>query len=154
MPSSVQSPAPEFRDWSIAAVRLLKGVIYSDDARVWDIVLLSRSQLENFLSRIGLLLVVDEAEGYAFLRQWGDDECPEGYEQLPKLIRRVPLGYAPTLLAVLLRDELRRFEEDDLHNERCVVESDAMFDQWKSFFPQQHDEVRQRRDFSSAMNKL
>jgi hypothetical protein len=136
MPSSAQSPAPEFRDWSVAAVRLLQGVIYADD------------------SRIGLLLVVDEAEGYAYLRQWADDECPEGYDQLPKLIRRIPLGYSPTLLAVLLRDDLRRFEEDDLHNEKCVVEADSLFDQWKSFFPAQHDEVRQRRDFGAAMNKL
>jgi len=51
MPSSVQSPAPEFRDWSVAAVRLLQGIIYSDDVRTWDIVLRSRSQLEKFLSR-------------------------------------------------------------------------------------------------------
>ena len=154
MTNSNQSPAPEFRDWSIAAVRLLQGVIYSDDVSAWEIVLRSRSALENFLSRIGLLLVVDETEGYAYLRQWADDEYPDGYEQLPKLIRRVPLGYPSTLLAVLLRDELRRFEEDDLHNEKCVVEADNVFDQWKSFFPAQHDEVRQRREFSSAINKL
>src|SRR5688572_20070142 len=99
--------APEFKDWSIAAVRLFQGVVYADDARTWDIVLRSRSQLDAHFARVGLVLVVDEAEGYAYVRQWSDEECPEGYEQLPKLIRRVPLGYGPTLLAVLLRDELR-----------------------------------------------
>ena len=36
-----QTEAPEFRDWSIAAVRLLQGVIYSDDAKTWDILLRS-----------------------------------------------------------------------------------------------------------------
>lgn len=154
MPAPNHSPAPEFRDWSIAAVRLLQGVIYADDARVWDVLLRSRSTLDAHFARFGLLLVVDEPEGYAFVRQWSDDECPEGYEQLPKLIRRVQLGYAPTLLAVLLRDELRRYEEEEVHNERCVVEADVLFEQWRSFFPAQSDEVRQRKEFASALNKL
>src|SRR6266404_8171575 len=78
--------APEFREWSIAAVRLLQGVVYADDAKIWDIVLRSGSQLESYLARIGLSLVIDESEGYAYVRQWSDDECPAGYEQLPRLI--------------------------------------------------------------------
>lgn len=154
MPVQHHSSAPEFRDWSIAAVRLLQGVIYADDARVWDILLRSRSTLEAHFARFGLLLVIDEPEGYAFVRQWSDDECPEGYEQLPKLIRRVQLRYAPTLLAVLLRDELRRYEEEEVHNERCVVEADVLFEQWRSFFPVQYDEPHQRKEFASALNKL
>ncbi|MCL4209601.1 MAG: DUF4194 domain-containing protein [Phycisphaeraceae bacterium] len=154
MPNPSPSPIPEFREWSIAAVRLLQGVIYADEDRVWNILLSSRSQIETFVARLGLTLVVDEAEGYAYVRQWGEDECPSGYEQLPKLVRRSQLGYAPTMLAVLFRDELRRFEEDDLHNERCVVEIEAIFDQWKAFFPAQYDEVRHRKDFSAALHKL
>jgi hypothetical protein len=154
MPVQNHLSVPEFRDWSIAAVRLLQGVIYADDVRVWDILLRSRSTLETHFARFGLLLVVDEPEGYAFVRQWSDDECPEGYEQLPKLIRRVQLGYSPTLLAVLLRDELRRYEEEEVHNERCVVEADVLFEQWRSFFPAQVDEVRQRKEFASSLNKL
>lgn len=154
-PSAPSTPsAPEFKDWSIAAVRLLQGVVYADDPRTWDIVLRSRSQLDGHFARIGLFLVVDEAEGYAYVRHWSDDECPEGYEQLPKLVRKVPLGYGPTLLAVLLRDELRRYEEEEVHDERCVFEADAVFEQWKAFFPPQHDEVKQRREFAGTLNKL
>lgn len=146
--------APEFREWSYAAVRLLQGVVYYDEDRAWNLVLTSRSQLEAYFARIGLALVVDEAEGYAFVRQWSDDERPSGYEDLPRLVRRVPIGYGPTVLAILLRDELRRFEEDDVHNERCVVEQEGVFEQWKTFFPPQHDEVKQRKEFTSAMKKL
>ena len=153
-PENSITSAPEFKDWSTAAVRLLQGVIYADDPRVWDIVLRSRPQLDGFFARLGLILVLDEGEGYAYIRQWAEEECPEGYEQLPKLVRRVALGYAPTLLAVLLRDELRRYEEEQVHDERCVIETDAIFEQWKAFFPAQHDEIRQRKDLTSALNKL
>jgi hypothetical protein len=59
-----------------------------------------------------------------------------------------------TLLCVLLREELRRFEEEDLHSQRCVVEAAALFDQWITFLPRQNDEVRQRREFSQTLTKL
>ena len=154
MPDLQRTDAPEFRDWSIAAVRLLQGVVYSDDANTWDIVLRSRSALEAYFSRLALMLIIDEPEGYAFLRQWNDSECPAGYEDVPRLVRRSSLGYGPTLLCVLLRDELRRFEDDDLHNERCVIETAALFDQWRVFFPAGQDEVRQLKEFSGILRKI
>jgi hypothetical protein len=154
MSSPSSSSIPEFREWSIAAVRLFQGVIYSDEQRTWEILLRSRTALEQHFARLGLLLVVDEPEGYAFLRQWTEDEWPEGWDSLPKLMRKTPLGYGPTLLSVLLRDELRRFEEEDIHNERCVIEANVLFDQWKVFFPSQSDEVRQHREFMTSMRKL
>ena len=145
---------PEFREWSIAAVHLLQGVVYEDSPRVWDVMLASRSQLENHFARLGLLLVVDEPEGLAYLRQLADDECPDGYDELPKLFRKTRLGYAPTLLSVLLREELRRFEEEDVQNERCVIETTELFDQWRGLFSSQEDEVRQQRELSASLGKL
>jgi len=41
---------------------------------------------------LALLLVVDEPEGYAYLRQWHDNEYPAGYEDVPRLVRRIALG--------------------------------------------------------------
>ena len=149
-----KSFAPEFRESSIAAVRLLQGVVYSDDTKVWDLVLAWQSALEKDFARLGLRLVVDEAEGFAYLRQLEEDECPEGYEGLPKLIRKSRLGYDTTVLCVLLREELRRFEEEELHNERCVIEAAVLFDEWKTFFLTQPDEVKLRKEFAAALNKL
>lgn len=146
--------APEYREWSIAAVRLLQGIVYSDDARTWDLVLRFRSVLGDYFARLALMLVVDEPEGYAYLRQWNENEYPAGYEDVPRLVRRSSLGYSPTLLCVLLRDELRRFEENDLQNERCVVETTVLFDQWRIFFPAGQDEVRQHKEFAGVLRKV
>jgi len=143
---------PEFRPWSIAAVRLLQGVVYEDDPRVWDVVLASRSPLQDYFARLGLLLVVDEPERLAYLRQLVDDECPDGYDELPKLFRKTRLGCAPTLLSVLLREELRRFEEEDVQNERCVVETTELFEQWRSLFSSREDEVRQQKELAASLN--
>jgi Domain of unknown function (DUF4194) len=145
---------PEFRDSSIAAVWLLKGVVYADDERVWNILLSNVSWLEGYFARLGLRLVVDESEGMAYLRQLTDEEAPDGYDALPKLFRTTRLSYGQTLLCVLLRDELRRFEEEDLRNERCVMEETALFDQWKAFFPSEADEVKQQKEMLAALRKL
>lgn len=144
---------PEFREWSLPAVWLLRGVVDADDSRVWNLLLSNVSQLEGYFARLGLRLVVDESEGLAYLRQLTGEEMPDGYEALPKLFRATRLSYGQTLLCVLLRDEFRRFAEEDVDNERCVVEETALLEQWKAFFPAQ-DDVKGYRELSAALRKL
>ena len=86
----LKPPRPE----SFAAVRLLQGVVYSSDQRPWEQVLSYRSNLEDYFSRIGLVLVVDEADGLAYLRQYSDDERSATGDALPRLFRRMPLTYS------------------------------------------------------------
>lgn len=145
---------PEFRERGIAAVRLLQGVLYSDDEQAWTILLSNESDLADYFCQIGLALVVDRSEGLAYLKQFDEDERTGGYERLPRLFRRTPLGYEATLLCVLLRDEYRRFEEEDLDNERCVVETEAVFELWKTFFPAESDEVALRKRLTASLNQL
>lgn len=146
---------PEFRPWYSAAIRLLQsGAVYSDDSRTWDTLLASQTPLHDYFARIGLQLVVDEPEGLAYLRQLTEDELPDGYDGLPRLFRRARLGYDETLLCVLLREELRRFEEEDIDNDRCGIDPAQLFEQWQSIAPSRHDDVRARRDLSAALGKL
>lgn len=144
----------EFRERGIAAIRLLQGAIYADDENTWSILLRNESDLESYFAEIGLSLVVDRSESIAYLKQFGDDERSDGYERLPRLFHSSRLTYETTLLCVLLRDEYRRFEDEEVENERCVVESDAMFDTWKSFFPAESDEITLRRKLTTSFNQI
>lgn len=145
---------PEFRELGIPAVRLMQGVVYAQDQDVWDILLSYESDLTDYFARVGLVVVVDRSEGLAYLRQFGDGERVAGYERLPRLFRRTALGYDATLLCVLLRDEYRRFEDEDLENERCVVEVETLVDSWKSFFPAESDDVTLRKRLNTTLKKL
>jgi hypothetical protein len=140
--------------WSLAAVRLLQGVVYAEEEKVWNLVLGSKSPLQSYFSQLGLLLIVDESEGFAFLRQFEEDEYPAGQAALPKLFRRVPMNYGATLLCVLLRDLLRQFEEEEVDNERCLVETTKLLADWKNFFPIDQDEVQKQKELRSALRKL
>ncbi len=145
---------PEFREWSLPAVRLLQGVVESSDGRAWDLLLSNTSQLETYFARLGLRLVVDESEGLAYLRQLSADESSDRYDGLPKLFKATRLSYGQTLLCVLLRDALRRFEEEETRDERCVVDEMDLLDQWKAFFPQTSDDVRHIRDLRATLRRL
>lgn len=145
---------PEFRELGIPAVRLMQGVVYAQDQDVWDILLSYESDLTDYFARVGLVVVVDRSEGLAYLRQLGDGERVAGYERLPRLFRRTALGYDATLLCVLLRDEYRRFEDEDLENERCVVDVETLVDSWKSFFPAESDDVALRKRLNTTLKKL
>jgi hypothetical protein len=51
------------------AVTLLKGVIYRDgDERLWAALLDLQAQVRDYMKVLDLELVLDDAEGYAFLR--------------------------------------------------------------------------------------
>lgn len=151
---AVEATLPEFREWSMAAVRLLQGVIYMDDGSVWGVICSNRSRLDEYFARIGLALVVDEAEGFAFLRQFEEEELEEGYDALPKLFRKSRLSYDATLLCVLLRDELRRFEEEDFDNQRCVVKTSDLFELWKAFSSINSDEIKLMKGLRAAIGDL
>ncbi|XYH93381.1 DUF4194 domain-containing protein [Sorangium sp. So ce1128] len=85
-------------------VHLCKGVLYADQhALLWRDLLNVKAAVRDYVGVIGLEIFIDEAEGYAFLRQ----HAAEGEEApLPRLVQRRPLGYAISLMCVLLRKKL------------------------------------------------
>ena len=142
---------PEYHESTLPAVRLLQGAVYADDSKTWDLLMANRTRLETYFGRVGLLMVVDEPEGFAYLRQIEEEELPDGYENMPKLIRRSRLGYDVTLFCVLLRDELRRFEEQNVDSERCVVDLADLQARMMELLPDKEDEVRVRRKFEHLL---
>jgi len=154
---------PEYKDWSIVAVKLLRGVLYSDESLSdWGMLSKFRDELQSYFARIGLKLVVSETEGYAFLRQIEeDDQITEDttagvkYQNLPRLFRRSRLNYEATMICVLLRQRLHEFDElNNLDDERCAIAEDELFEDWKKLMPEMPDEKKTKDKFDKAMNRL
>jgi hypothetical protein len=154
-PNTNNSVIPPPADWSPVAVRLLQGVVYHDDnLELWEQLLENVSPITEYFGKLGLMLVVDEPDAKAYLRQLDEEELQPDFPDVPRLFRRTPLGYEATLLCVLLRDELRQYEEDDVQNERCVITQSDLFALWEAFFPDQSDSVRLNRSLTAALRKL
>ena len=96
-PDLFDEPAPANsatvgHDLTTLVVPLLKSVLYRDeDVTQWDALLNLQSRVRDYVQVLGLELVLDEAEGYAFLRAAPvtDSDAP----RLPRLVARRPLGF-------------------------------------------------------------
>lgn len=93
---------------SAAIIRLMQGVIYREvDEDTWQVLQRQAAPVRDHFAGIGVDVVVDDTEGYAFLRSRPD----EGEEDpLPRLVRRRSLSYNVSLLLVLLRRRQVEFE--------------------------------------------
>lgn len=117
--------------------RLFKGVLYAEnDEKVWQSLLGLTSQVRDYVSVLGLDLVVDESEGYAFLRSRED---PDG--TLPRLIARRTLTFNVSLLLALLR---RRMMEFDINSSdvRLIMTEQDIADLVSVFLPESSNEAR------------
>src|SRR5258708_3539694 len=84
-------------------VHLLKGVLYRDQhPQVWHDLEALEAQVMDYFKAVGLDLMIDQAEGFAYLKQAPLDED----SGIPRLIQRRPLGYALSVLCVLLRKRM------------------------------------------------
>ena len=93
---------------SLVLISLMKGVIEREaEPSLWQSVLELQARIRDHVAVLGLELVVDEAEGYAYLRQ---RPAQEGEAELPRLVPRGQLGYQVSLLLALLRKKLVEFD--------------------------------------------
>ena len=91
-----------------AAIRLMQGVVYREiDEDTWLTLERAGAGVRDHFATIGVDVVIDEDEGYAFLRSRPEID---GEEALPRLVRRRSLTYPVSLLLVLLRKRLVEFE--------------------------------------------
>ncbi|MCW2655765.1 MAG: hypothetical protein JWR32_6741 [Mycobacterium sp.] len=91
-----------------AIIRLMQGVVYREtDEDTWLTLERLGAGVRDHFAAIGVDVVVDDAEGYAYLRSRPEED---GDEALPRLVRRRALTYNVSLLLVLLRKRLVEFE--------------------------------------------
>lgn len=121
-------------------VALMKGVIYrEDDAALWQSLSALQAQVYDYVGVLGLELIVDEADGFAYLRQ--RPATPESGDELPRLVARRPLGYAVSLLLALLRKRLAELEVRS-GDTRLILSRDDIVELMRLYAADGSDEAR------------
>lgn len=99
---------------------------------------------------LGLELMLDEAEGYAWLRT---RPAVEGEPELPRLMARRPLSYPVSLLIALLRRKLA--EVDSLGGElRVILDREDIVDMLRTFLPESSNEARLVDKIDGYLNRV
>jgi len=132
-------------DLSLTVTQLMKGVVYRDThERAWQHLLQLQPQVRDYVAVLGLQVVVDEAEGYAFCRQRPPDEMRDDADPenpLPRLIPRRPLSFHVSLLLALLRKKLAEFDAQG-GDTRLMLSRDQIAEMMRVFLPSTSNEVR------------
>ncbi len=128
-------------DLSLAVTQLMKGAVYRDThERAWRHLLQLQPQVRDYVAVLGLQVVVDEAEGYAFCRQ----RPPDGdldTDPLPRLIPRRPLSFHVSLLLALLRKKLAEFDAQG-GDTRLMLSREQIAEMMRVFLPATSNEAR------------
>ena len=141
------------RDKSAVLIRLLKGPLYLHRQRdLWQVLLREQYSIRDYFQQIGLSLLIDEAEGYAFLKQ-PEDEIEASGQELPRLVTRRSLSFAQTLLLVCLRKRLAEHDSEE-SAPRLIVTRQEIHQWLLPYFPEVGNEVKQRRELDALIKKI
>ena len=153
MTTDSDSAAVAAPDLSALLIPLLKGVTYrADDAAHWGALLQLQGRVRDHVAVLGLELLLDEAEGYAFLRSRPDPD-DEAAPRLPRLVARRPLSFPVSLLLALLRKKLAEF--DAVGGEtRLILSRENVAELLRVFLPEGSNEARLIDQVDTHLNRI
>jgi len=145
-------------DLSALVIPLLKGVLYQEsDPGLWSGLQKLQARIRDYVNVLGLELVLDESEGYAFLRsrQSVTEEAPDddAHPLPPRLIARRPLSFPVSLLLALLRKKLAEFDAGG-GDTRLVLTRDEIVELIRVFLPDSSNEAKLIDQMDSHINKI
>src|SRR6266851_8342863 len=136
---------------SVVVVSLMKGIADREsDPVLWQSLIGIQARVRDFVACLGLDLVLDEAEGFAYLRQ---RPAEAGVPELPRLVPRRQLGYQVSLMLALLRKKLAEFDATSGET-RLILSRDDIVEMTRLFLPDTSNQARLRERIDSHINRI
>jgi len=141
---------PSLLPFTPVLIKLLKGPVEYLEKTAWEQLLTYQDELTRFLQGLGLILVLEKEDGYAFLEQIKLDE----EENVAGWIRRVSLGYEESILLVLLRDMMAEFEVGEVSSRELVKKRREIKEYAELFFKENPSRVKFIRDLDRLIDRV
>lgn len=135
-----------------ALIKLLQGVVYSDEEKYWGMIALHQANIAKYFGQMGIELVVNSQEGFAFIRQRVSD-TDEKEDDVPRLIRRRGLTYEQTLLCVMLREWIEEFDKRTTDGARLFVTRKDIKERVEVFFKDQTNRSKLQKQLNSCIDQ-
>src|ERR1700744_5845418 len=130
-------------------IRLLKGPVEYFDKTAWEQLLQYQAELTRFLQTLGLRLVLEKEDGYAYLEQVRLDED----ENVAGWVRRIQLGYEESILLVLLRDMMAEFEVGEAGTRELIKRRREIKEYAELFFKETPSRVKFIRELDRLIDR-
>jgi len=141
---------PVVREAAPPKIALMRGPVYHDDP-VWGALLKHRPDVIRYFAEVGVRLVVDTTDGFAYLDQAEDGEPGSEW---PKLLYRDRFTYDVTCVLVVLREWLLS-QETKTREDRAPLRLDELLAQLRPFSRKKDANVeKEERRWREAVNKV
>jgi hypothetical protein len=137
--------------FSRAVVALCKHVVFKEvEPEHWEVITAQKNKIEDYVSKMGLTLIVDEMDGYGYLKQRSYED---GEEEIPRLVPRHSLSYPVSLLLVLLRKQLLEFDSST-GDQRLIVTKEQITERMSLFLRDTTNEAKLVRDIEKYIDRI
>ena len=140
------------KPYSKAIVKLLKGnVERSRNSTIWDDVVNYQNEIQDYISQIGLELIVKKDEGFAFVKQFEDSDG-----NTLGLVTRRQIGFETSIVLVVLRQSLEEFDSNPAQfqvSEKFITDSEIK-DEVELFLPQKFNRIKFLKELDGFINTI
>ncbi|GEN74302.1 DUF4194 domain-containing protein [Chryseobacterium hagamense] len=135
--------------YSKAIVRLLKSSV-ERTSNVWDDIILYQNEIQDYISQIGLELIVKKDEGFAFVKQL---ENSEG--KTLGLVTRRQIGFETSIVLVVLRQSLEDFDSNptQLASEKFITDTEIK-DELELFLQEGYNKLKFQKDLDKYIRSV
>ncbi|NCD06854.1 MAG: DUF4194 domain-containing protein [Spirochaetia bacterium] len=142
------------KHWSDLCVRLLQGPLFEDDNKeIFESLRLWNKEVNSYFNIIGLKLFYSDEIDYAYLQQI-EDEDGNVIDNLNRLLKRHPLTYEVSLILVILREELDKFELENINTENLILKESEIADLVAPFYQNSIDKVKYNDMIATNLNYI
>lgn len=132
-------------------IKLLQGPVYVDEKAVWRDLQSWQSAIQEYFAKMGLLLLINEPDGFARIMQPEADENDEN--PLPRLMRKQTMNYDATILCTILREVLEEFDIKSEGTKLFITQKDIK-ERIELFYKEQTNKSKLWKDLSKPITSL
>ena len=135
--------------YSKAIVKLLKGVV-ERSSNVWDDIINYQIEIQEYISKIGLELIVKKDDGFAFVKQFEDNEG-----KTLGLVQRRQIGFETSIVLVVLRQSLEEFDSNptQLATEKFITDAEIK-DELELFLQEGYNKLKFQKDLDNYIKRV
>ena len=135
--------------YSKAIVKLLKGVV-ERSSNVWDDIINYQIEIQEYISKIGLELIVKKDDGFAFVKQFEDNEG-----KTLGLVQRRQIGFETSIVLVVLRQSLEEFDSNptQLATEKFITDAEIK-DELELFLQEGNNKLKFQKDLDNYIKRV
>lgn len=136
------------KPYSRAIVKLLKSPV-ERNSNLWDDIINYQTEIQDYISQIGLELIVKKDEGYAFVKQFEDSEG-----NTLGLVTRRQIGFETSIVLVVLRQSLEEFDSSPIQiqtTEKYITDAQIK-EEVELFLPNEYNRVKFMREINTHIS--